>query len=175
MAQCRHYRTLMGAYVDGTASEAERAALRRHLDECAECATMLRELRGVRRLVTGLPTLRPSAALRPALAARLRAQRVTWFDRVFGVLRPGELRLAVTVALLLVIAIGAGVVTMHGPGPMIGPGVPTAEVTRPYVGSPAPPAATDEYLQACALAHGTLDQDQAYWGADSVQLASYVP
>jgi len=176
MARCRNYRTLMGACVDGTASEAERAELRRHLDECAECARQARELESVRRLVAGLPVLRPPVGLRPALAARLRAQRVTWFDRLFGGMRPSEVRLAATVALLLIVAIGAGAIGMRGFGPTVGPESRIAADIPPYAlpaaAASAPP--TDEYLQACGLAHGTLDQDQAYWGVDSVQLASYV-
>ena len=176
MRTCNHYKPLVGARVDGTATEAELAALRAHLAECARCAREVRELERVRRLVTGLPNLRPSPGFTPAAMARVRAQRVGWFERLFGGMRPAEFRLAATVALVLIVCIGFGVVALHG----LGPGLPTktAVITaaRPY--TPAPVAATpatpnDEYLQACRLVHGTLDQDRAFWGADTVQLASY--
>ncbi|MBM3499884.1 MAG: hypothetical protein FJX74_14585 [Armatimonadetes bacterium] len=173
MERCRDYRRLIGAEVDGTADAEGRAALRRHLDACADCAREVRELQRVRRLTRDLPTLAPSAALKPALAARLRAQRASWLDRLFGSLRPNEIRLAAGVALLLVLAIGVGVVALHGPGATSGPATRVVEISSPAPPSPQAPAPADEYLQGCGLVHGTLDQDQAYWGADSVQLATY--
>jgi len=187
MKRCTDYKALIGAHADGTATEAEIAELRAHLTECAACAREVRELAQVRKLVKGLPTLRLPQGLMPAVSARLREQRITWFDRLFGGMRPAELRLAAAVVMVLIVAVvGVGYVTVHGlapggpavqpapsalqPPPNVARAMPT--YTAPAAAAPAAP--TDEYLQACNLAHGTLDQDQAYWGAEAVQLATYV-
>jgi len=169
MDGCREYQTIIGTYVDGTASEAEVALLRAHLEECAACAREVRELLRVRGLVSGLPTLRPSPSLAPAVAARLRAQRLSWLERLFGGLRPAEFRLAAVVAMALIVCIGVGVFVVNHPRPTV---QPAASVAAP-VGATAATGATDEYLQSCRLSHGTLDQDRAYWSPDAVQLASY--
>jgi anti-sigma factor RsiW len=175
MRHCDKYKALIGAYVDETAGDAEATKLRTHLRECEGCARQVRELRGVRKLVSGLPTLRPSPRLMPAAFARLREQPTSWLDRVFGGWGLRELRLAATVAVVLVVCIGIGVATLHGVGLNVSPNSRVAVAVQPY-SPPAiagPPAPTDEYLQACRLVHGTLDQDRAFWSPDAVQLASY--
>jgi anti-sigma factor RsiW len=175
MKECDRYKSLIGVYVDDTADETEAAKVQTHLRECAGCAREVRELQSVRRLVTSLPTLHPSPRLMPAAFARLREQRIGWLDRVFGGWGLRELRLAATVATVLLVCILVGVATLHGVGPNLSPDSRMATAVRPY-SAPAmagPPAPTDEYLQACRLVHGTLDQDRAYWSPDAVQLASY--
>jgi anti-sigma factor RsiW len=176
MGTCKPYKPLIGARVDGTATEAELAALRAHLADGLHCAREVRELERVRRLVTGLPKLRPSRGLMPAAMVRVRAQRISWFDRLFGGMQPAELRLVAGVALLLVVCIGFGLVALHGHGP--GVATPTVVVKAPQPHMPTPTLPTsgspnDEYLRECRLVHGALDQDRAFWGAEAVQLASY--
>ena len=176
MKTCDRIRPLVGARVDGTATEAELAALRDHLAECPRCAREVRELVRVRQLVSDLPTLRPPPGFLPATMERVRTQHVGWFERLFGGMRPTEFRLAATVALVLVLCIGVGMVALHGPGSVVPTKSVVVKATQPHPPAPvaAPSAApTDDYLQACRLVHGTLDQDRAFWGADAVQLASY--
>ncbi|MBM3472749.1 MAG: hypothetical protein FJX75_05685 [Armatimonadetes bacterium] len=176
MKTCNHYKLLIGARVDGTATEAELAELHGHLAECTRCAGEVRELERVRRLVTGLPRLRPSSGFMPAAMARVRAQRVSWFDRLFGGMQPAEFRLAAMVALVLVVCIGVGMVALHGHGPGVSTSAVVVKAPPPHMAPPARPAvasANDEYLRECRLVHGALDQDRAFWGAEAVQLASY--
>jgi len=48
---CRVARSLFGLYTGGGLSDAERALVRRHLDDCGACAGALAEEESLRRLV----------------------------------------------------------------------------------------------------------------------------
>lgn len=176
MAACRKYRKYIGAHVDGTASETEMSRLAAHLRECPHCARLIEELRRVRGMIRDLPTLSPPPGLMQAALLRVRAQRITCWDRLFGGVRLGDMRLTAGAAVALVVCVGLAVIAFHGVHSPIGSEGTVALVTSPHMplASVTDAAPTDEYLQACSLAHGTLDQDQAFWSAEAVQLASYV-
>jgi anti-sigma factor RsiW len=176
MGHCAEYRKLIAAYVDGTAAPEESAALRGHMASCEACASETRELARVRMLVSGLPEVRPSPALRASLAARLRAQpRAGWFAHWFGGLTFAQLRAPAALALVLVLCIAVGLVVIHSTQHAGGPALPVTgslqASTIPAKGTPAAPA--DEYLTSCALTHQAFTQDQAFGRAETVQLAAY--
>jgi anti-sigma factor RsiW len=58
-------------YADDEVTESERATLDAHLAACAECRTVLRELREVAARAASLPDARPRTDLWPGIAARV--------------------------------------------------------------------------------------------------------
>lgn len=62
----------LSEYLDGELSHAERTALEAHLGSCAECRTVLGELREVVVTARALPDLPPTRDLWPAVAERTR-------------------------------------------------------------------------------------------------------
>jgi anti-sigma factor RsiW len=173
MKTCRHYRHLIAAFVDGTASADEVAALAAHRAECPHCDAYARELRRTRDLVRGLPRLEPSSPILPGVSARLRAQKVSWLGGLFCAFRMSDMRMPAVVAVLLVLLIGAGVALVNGTPPLAGPTV--ANVSPAHLGVYSPPAVAsvinaaplDDYYISCQRYH------QAYASAEDVQLASY--
>lgn len=188
MDACKKQLQLIGAYVDATAGEAEKTALRAHLAECPACDAYTRELLRTRELVQSLPELKPSPSLMPSLSARLREQHLGWFQRTFGPLTPSRLRVPIAVAACLLLAVGVGVVTMnHGPTtvspsewveqpsftPTLAAGaVETALLAyQPDIYLPAEPA-PDEFLAECEQAHEAADPERTYWATGGVMLTS---
>lgn len=68
-------------YVDGELTAAESAAVEAHLARCAECRTVVEQLRGIAAVAAGLPGTHPAADLWPAIESRIAAP---------GTLEPGE-------------------------------------------------------------------------------------
>jgi len=70
-----HLREQLTAYVDGTLSQAEAAAVAAHLAECAACRDTAADLLAVRKLLASLPAPAPPPALLPRTLARLPRRR----------------------------------------------------------------------------------------------------
>ena len=188
MDACKKQLHLIGAYVDGTAGQAEKTALRAHLAECPACDVYTRELIRTRELVQSLPELKPSPSLMPSLSTKLHEQHVGWLQRTFGSLTPSRLRAPIAVAACLLLAVVVGVATMgHGPAtvspsevaeqPSFTPapaahGVETALVAyQPDIYLPTQPA-PDEFLAECEQAHEAADPERTYWATGGVMLTS---
>lgn len=175
MADCGKYRKFMAEQVDGTVSESDVARLSAHLQECPKCTRLLKELQRVRTLTRGLSTLPTPPGLVEAVSTRLRTQRVTWWDRALSGFTLNYPRLAVATAVVLIVCVGLAVMAFHETYFSVAPGGQVASLIQPST-----PASTitmpsgDEYLQACSLVHGTLEQDRAFWSVEAIQLASYV-
>lgn len=113
--QCEEVRPRLDAYLDGELAETERALLRDHLADCAECspeAAALERLRdGIRRAA---PVYRAPAALRSRLRSTLR--REVPESRLAATPAPGWRAparfapgwLAYAASILLAVAIGSG-------------------------------------------------------------------
>jgi anti-sigma factor RsiW len=65
----------LNEFVDGDLDAAERAAVQRHLDVCAECAALAADLRSVARAAGALEPLAPPAEGWARLEARIRRER----------------------------------------------------------------------------------------------------
>jgi anti-sigma factor RsiW len=68
---CRETESLLGPFVDGELSPAEREAVSEHVDGCLACQAELAALRATRERVAGLPRVPAPPALAGAVAARL--------------------------------------------------------------------------------------------------------
>jgi anti-sigma factor RsiW len=174
MKICRRYKSLVASYVDGTATAEERAALDRHLRVCRACTRATRELVRTRRLVTGLPALKPSRRLMAAISSRLRERPVGWLERLWWSFRPADWRLPVTAA-VLVVCIAVGAVILHGPM-----GTPNRPDEQLYVAQPhaRPPeivseSPRDDYVTSCVLIHESFDHNRVFGTPDEVQVVSY--
>jgi len=68
MSTTPHPRALLSAYIDDALAPDEAAAVRAHLDACADCRTRLTELRAAARLIAALPDPRPTRRLVPRIS-----------------------------------------------------------------------------------------------------------
>ncbi|HVH31111.1 MAG TPA: zf-HC2 domain-containing protein, partial [bacterium] len=66
-----HLSTELTAYLDGTLTAEEASAVAAHLAECAGCRATLDDLRAVRTLLHGVPSLRPDPAALARTLARI--------------------------------------------------------------------------------------------------------
>jgi hypothetical protein len=177
MDLCREYEKLIGACVDNMATPEERARLDRHCESCPRCARGLSELRRTRQLLAGLPPVKHSPRLMPAISARLRAQRVSSAERLWWRasshtwFQPA----AVAAVLLLCIAI-TGTALYHG-SPLQPWSHLTGGVARMYT-QPVPDAsspAMDDYVSYCVATHETFDRERAFGDPGAVQQCAYGP
>lgn len=103
-------------YLDGELEPHDRAALERHLADCAECRTDLADLRAVVARAQMLPDARPEENLWPGIAARIGASvrpRPTLVTRRFAFTLPQ----LVAASLALIIASGGMVWLARMGGP----------------------------------------------------------
>jgi anti-sigma factor RsiW len=177
MNACKRYRNLIASYVDGTATEEERASLQHHMGECRACGREVEELRRTRALLTDLPALRPPPRLAPAISARLRQERRRWLERLWWQVRPADWRLPAVATLLLILCVGAGLVALRPPATTPDYFEHQQRVATVY----RPPAAAaielpaDDYLSSCVLIHENFDENRAFGPSDDVELVSYGP
>jgi anti-sigma-K factor RskA len=119
---CRTHGHLVGGYVLGALDPGEEAAMRRHLQECAECAREQAELQGLPALLDRVePAAAPAPALLPALeeavvdrVARERRSRKPAPEVARGRRRRPALRLLAAAGAVL--AAGAALVLVVLPG-----------------------------------------------------------
>ena len=69
MSTTPHPRAQLSAYIDDALAPGEGAAVRAHLDVCADCRARVAELRAAARLIAALPDPRPTRRLVPRVAA----------------------------------------------------------------------------------------------------------
>jgi predicted anti-sigma-YlaC factor YlaD len=154
--KCREVQPLISVYIDGACSAEEVAVVERHLEGCPACRQLLAELRRTVEVVSSLPQHVASAALVPALSARLRGQAVApWHARLLERLSWPRLRWQLAaVGIALVLAAGAFVAyhARHA-------AVPSARAVATVHVSEAPEAAGDDFLDAM------LDTHRAYVAA----------
>ena len=87
---CERFIALVDAYLDGELSRAGEVAARAHVRECAGCAREMERAVAARGILRSMDAMRPSAALRAAVAAGVRAEqaRRLWRSRWLRVLVP---------------------------------------------------------------------------------------
>lgn len=114
---CEQVRDNLLAYLDGEASDTERAEIEAHVSTCSECATALTQLQALRAdlgdaVPAGMERLRLSSAAEARIRERLRQQqrrRPGPLAGLAGALRPRALA-RVAVPLLVVLCVVAAVV-----------------------------------------------------------------
>lgn len=128
---CRHVRRDLSAYLDGELEPRRHADLRAHLDGCAGCSEVLRELRALHSELRSLPTV-PLLAHAPA-AARARPAPV-W--------RSMTVAAAAVELVVLAVWVGAGLSrhTTTAPMPAIAT-PPVPQVAAAAGAAPSPPGA----------------------------------
>ncbi|MFL5617735.1 MAG: zf-HC2 domain-containing protein [Gemmatimonadaceae bacterium] len=70
---CDGFSSALADYLEGDASDAVRAAVEAHAEECAACAALLADLRAIPMQAAALPTLAPSRDLWSGIAERIDA------------------------------------------------------------------------------------------------------
>ena len=110
MTACSRYGDLLGGYVLGALEPAERDAMRRHLESCADCRREHAELAGIPELLdrvepADVPPPEPSAWLEDAILDRFARER-----RRRGGVRLRRSRAAVLVAALVAAAAAVAVI-----------------------------------------------------------------
>lgn len=177
METCKRYNKLIASYVDDTASREQRDTLEQHLTECPVCARATRELVRTRRLLTKLPPLHPSPGVFAAISDRLRESRTGWLERLWWSLRPADWRAPAAAAVLLLLCVGIGTLTLYGPGAT--PERPQQQIMVARTYSPPdrgivelPP---DDYVTSCVLIHESFDENRAFGTPDEAQFISYGP
>jgi len=109
---CRRVNRLLSTYIDDACSPRQRAQVEEHLNNCPECAALLRELRQTIELVSALPRDRTSddfmAALRPRLRELEQTAEPGLLRRALQWMLDSQVRwrTATAAALVLVIAVG---------------------------------------------------------------------
>jgi anti-sigma factor RsiW len=147
----------LSEYLDGDLSEPERAAVKAHLETCADCAGTVADLRRVVRRARLLVERPPARELWPGIAARIGAG-------------PRRRRISFSVPQLLAAGIALAVLSAGGawllhPGPAgvanIGsrsaPGAPVATVGMTGSAAPTYASAVDDLERILAEGRGRLD------------------
>jgi len=94
MSACRDFREALSAHLDGELGAADEAALRTHLETCADCAEALRGLRALSGALSGLPPVDASPQFEARFWARLARERdaaPSFGDRLLHWLRPSRI------------------------------------------------------------------------------------
>jgi anti-sigma factor RsiW len=149
---CRRTAKLLSTYIDGACSAQERARVEGHIDGCADCAALLRELQRTVELVSQLPEQRTSdqfmAALTPKLRELEQMREPGLLRRVAQWLADSQIRwqAATAGAVVLVLAVGFFGMTNHGGG------TPTASSPD----APVTAVASDEYSSNVVERHRRL-------------------
>ncbi len=177
MDVCRHYEALIGAQVDGTATAEEQARLDAHLRECHGCAQATAELQRTRQLVTALPSPKPPQRLMPAISARLRAQRVSPWERFWWQWSSQAWLKQAAVAMVLVLCIALTGTMMYRGGPLTPAGTHAPQVAQVHP-SPAPGPVADtssDFASYAVASHETFERDRAFGDTSGVQDCAYAP
>jgi anti-sigma factor RsiW len=110
---CNEMEANLISYTDGRATEAERAAVERHIESCAACRARVTEFRGVWSALDEAPALEPSPSFDARLRQRIAAEPPApggWF----GWLVPSP-RLALATAALALLTVWVGIRPVDAP------------------------------------------------------------
>lgn len=109
---CKEMEARLISYTDGRATDAERAAVERHIESCAACRAHVAEFRGVWSALDEAPALEPSPSFDARLRQRIAAEprRRAWF----GWLRPWP-RLALATAAIALLAVWVATPLVEAP------------------------------------------------------------
>lgn len=109
---CKEMEARLISFTDGRATDAERAAVERHIESCAACRARVVEFRGVWSALDEAPALEPSPSFDARLRQRIAAEprRRAWF----GWLLPWP-RLALTTAVIALLAVWVATPLVEAP------------------------------------------------------------
>jgi hypothetical protein len=136
------------AYVDGLPTGEERRMIEDHLASCAICAPLLDDLRAFRNEIAPELDREYSPTTRAVRAARERAPRATWHDRIAAILPASFVKIPMWIyaaPLLLLVAASVWIAMRSRPAPQIVHSTPT-----PSTNVPAPGALTQDVTQEAA-------------------------
>jgi hypothetical protein len=136
---CDRFADVLMDVLERDADERTRAAAEAHAASCAECGSLLADIRGIRAEAERLPTLRPSRDLWAGIAERIEAPVVPLpVSAPARMQQPGISRRFAAVAAAALVIVTAGVtytITQSG-----GAGAPTPVVPVAAAPAPADPA-----------------------------------
>lgn len=91
---CRRVSNLISAYMDGELTGVEMLEIRRHLDDCGQCALQYESLRYTKQLLSKLRYAEPRAGLVSTICARLDNKETPSYQKIWNlVLSYGHLHL----------------------------------------------------------------------------------
>jgi len=72
--KCRPVQNLLSEYIDGALDEKKASDVRRHIDRCARCRTLFKELSGIVQLLHELPCVKPPGDFAGEVSRRLESR-----------------------------------------------------------------------------------------------------
>lgn len=146
MTTCNEYRTALSELADGSLAGEARARVEAHIQECADCRTVLADIRRLRQAARSLPKATPPEDLWNKVRARIDEDthpRVVPFGRSRWMPHSRATWGMLAAAAVLLLAVSAGIVTM-----VRQQGVPASQ-------SAQAPAAMPAAAPEVAAAHGS--------------------
>jgi hypothetical protein len=132
---CEHVDTVLSAWFEGDLADAERRAVDAHLRECLRCASLVRDIEGIRRDAGSLPELAPSRDLWEGIAARIEAPVIELKSR--AVRAPVRRTWQMAAAAVVLMAVSSGITYVLATGNR---GAAIADATSPNVVTPSRPS-----------------------------------
>lgn len=132
---CEHVDTVLSAWFEGDLGDAERRAVDAHLRECLRCASLVRDIEGIRRDAASLPALAPSRDLWEGIAARIEAPVIELKSRAVGA--PVRRTWQLAAAAVVLMAFSSGVTYVLATGDQR---AAIADATSPNVVTPSRPS-----------------------------------
>ena len=106
---CEHVDSLLSAWFEGDLGDADRRAVDSHLRECLRCATIVRDIEGIRHDAAKLPELAPSRDLWAGIAARIEAPVIDLTTRQAPARTPQRRTWQMAAAAVVLMAVSSGV------------------------------------------------------------------
>ena len=103
---CEHVDSVLSAWFEGDLGDDERRAVDAHLRECLRCASLVRDIEGIRRDAGNLPAMAPSRDLWDGIAARIEAPVIDLPSRAPRAPAPRTWRLAAAAVVLMAASSG---------------------------------------------------------------------
>jgi putative zinc finger protein len=160
------------AYVDGLPTGEERRMIEDHLASCAICAPLIDDLRAFRNEIAPELDREYSPTARAVRAARERAPRATWPDRIAAILPASFVKIPLWIyaaPLLLLLATAVWIAMRSPTAPQIVHSTPTPSINVPAPGPPTQEATPEAAPVIVRLNDGgsslTLDAQGTLAGA----------
>jgi tetratricopeptide (TPR) repeat protein len=113
--KCTKAQKMISDFIDGELDGGKTTALKKHLDSCPECQTLLENFQRIKHKAKGLEKAEPSREtwFQIQAAIKEKAQAVVPGPRIRFLFFPAPLRFAVSAALLILVVVGAMIIGLR--------------------------------------------------------------